>query len=297
MNSQLGVVTAMHCYLRKAPGSSNAENGSGIEDEIFSGWAIRRLEEPDENGWVKIETHYGYEGYVNTGEFREIQKQELEQRQSKEEFFRIGIGEADLLTIPKVQGLPLELLMKNAIVQLIQWEETTGWSRIRTAAGQEGYVHTKYLSRRMDDDAYLLSTDMEELDRKQYFLSRIADQFGQAGMEEARSGMEEQLRESSQGIDCSGLVFMSYMEHGILIYRDGNILPDYPVHEIDRSQIRQGDLLFFPGHVAMYLGDGKYIHSTAFDASPCVRINSLKPEDEDYREDLDKKMTRCGSIF
>ena len=316
MNSQLGVVTAMHCYLRKAPGSSNAENGSGIEDEIFSGWAVRRLEEPDENGWVKIETHYGYEGYVNTSEFREIQKRELEQRQSKEEFFRISIGEADLLTIPKVQGLPLELLMKNAIVQLLEWEETTGWSRIRTAAGREGYVHTKYLSRRMDDDAYLLSTDMEELDRKQYFLSRIADQFGQAGMEEERSGMEEKLRvlvtesakaylatqyrwggKSSQGIDCSGLVFMSYMEHGILIYRDGNILPDYPVHEIDRSQIRQGDLLFFPGHVAMYLGDGKYIHSTAFDASPCVRINSLKPEDEDYREDLDKKMTRCGSIF
>ena len=141
MNSQLGVVTAMHCYLRKAPGSSNAENGSGIEDEIFSGWAVRRLEEPDENGWVKIETHYGYEGYVNTSEFREIQKRELEQRQSKEEFFRISIGEADLLTIPKVQGLPLELLMKNAIVQLLEWEETTGWSRIRTAAGREGYVH------------------------------------------------------------------------------------------------------------------------------------------------------------
>ena len=70
------------------------------------------------------------------------------------------------------------------------------------------------------------------------------------------------------GIDCSGLTSM-----------------------------RPGDLLYFPGHTAMYLGEGRYIHSTARCGSDGVVINSLRPEDPDYREDLDKGMTAVGSIF
>lgn len=61
--------------------------------------------------------------------------------------------------------------------------------------------------------------------------------------------------------------------------------------------MRPGDLLYFPGHTAMYLGEGRYIHSTARCGSDGVVINSLRPEDPDYREDLDKGMTAVGSIF
>ena len=38
-----------------------------------------------------------------------------------------------------------------------------------------------------------------------------------------------------------------------------------------------GDLLYFPGHIAMYIGDGKYIHSTGKAGSGGVVINSLNP--------------------
>ena len=49
--------------------------------------------------------------------------------------------------------------------------------------------------------------------------------------------------------------------------------------------------------LALYLGEGKYIHSTARNGSDGVVINSLNPGDPDYREDLDKGMTAAGSIF
>ena len=99
------------------------------------------------------------------------------------------------------------------------------------------------------------------------------------------------------GIDCSGLVSMSYLLNGVVIWRDAQIRESFPVHPIPRSCKKPGDLLFFPGHVAMYLGQERFIHSTARAGSDGVVLNSLDPAAPDYREDLDKGMTAVGSIF
>lgn len=102
---------------------------------------------------------------------------------------------------------------------------------------------------------------------------------------------------SSQGIDCSGLAFMSFLDNGLLIWRDAGIVEGYPIKSISSEALKKGDLIFFPGHVAMYLGEGRYIHSTGFYKTPYVTINSLNEEDEDYREDLAQKITGYGSVF
>ena len=47
MEKDLAVVTAEHAFLRQDAGTDLGENESGIEDEIFSGWAVRILEEPE----------------------------------------------------------------------------------------------------------------------------------------------------------------------------------------------------------------------------------------------------------
>ena len=59
--------------------------------------------------------------------------------------------------------------------------------------------------------------------------------------------------------------------------------------------MKPGDAIFFPGHVAMYLGDNRYCHSTA--KSSGFDINSLDPSDSDYREDLHRKITGVASYF
>lgn len=299
MEYRWGIVTAQHCLLRQAPGETEKENSSGIEDEIFSGWAFQTDSEIT-NGWVKIETFYGYTGYVRVSEIAWIDREELKRRQDKARFWAVKAPEADLLTIPKVQGLPKELLVKNAVVELLEHQED-GWSLVRTAAGREGYIHTQYLTKRTTDDGYLLQECKEAgYFRKRYHNPEEEDAFRNGVLQSAEAFLGTQYRwggKSSQGIDCSGLVFISYMENGVLVYRDADIREDYAIREISREELKPADLIFFPGHVAIYLGDGKFIHSTAYAKTPCVTINSLNPKDADYREDLEQKITACGTIF
>ncbi|MCB9206531.1 MAG: C40 family peptidase [Ignavibacteriales bacterium] len=98
---------------------------------------------------------------------------------------------------------------------------------------------------------------------------------------------------SSKGFDCSGFTKTVYYLNGIILPRDAS----QQVHvgelidtENDFNNLLPGDLLFFGQkqtethkekitHVALYIGEGKYIHS-----SGRVRINSLKREDEDFNE-------------
>jgi cell wall-associated NlpC family hydrolase len=102
---------------------------------------------------------------------------------------------------------------------------------------------------------------------------------------------------STLGIDCSGLCQMAYMLNGIIIYRDAKIMEGFPIHEIPFEEVKPCDLLFFPGHVAMYMGNGKYVHSTGKNGSDGVVINSFNPKDSDFREDLYQSLKAVGSIF
>ena len=102
---------------------------------------------------------------------------------------------------------------------------------------------------------------------------------------------------SPAGIDCSGLVSMAYLLCGIIIHRDASIEEDFPIKPIELKDIKPGDPIFFPGHVAMYIGDGRYIHSTARAGDNGITFNSLDPDAPDYREDLKNMITQVGSYF
>ena len=69
--------------------------------------------------------------------------------------------------------------------------------------------------------------------------------------------------------DCSGLVQTAFAASGIRLPRDSYQQEDF-VEAISLSELQAGDLLFFgqgdrPNHVALYLGDGRYIHSSGRD--------------------------------
>ena len=218
MKDDFRLVTARNCFLYGEP---DEQGGRTIEDEIFSGWAVRILEEGPQ-GFLKAETHYGYQGYVREECLRRADREELLGRQDHKRFFRIGSPAADVMSVPEVEGVLLETLLKNSFVELLDADPDTLWSRIRTAKGTEGYVHSVFLRERLEDDGYLLQEDpylpfTERCGERLAGLCVSEEEFRQQILRTAKEYLGTQYRwggKSSAGLDCSGLVFMSYLENG-----------------------------------------------------------------------------------
>lgn len=98
---------------------------------------------------------------------------------------------------------------------------------------------------------------------------------------------------SSKGFDCSGFTKTIYYLNGVILPRDASqqvFTGELVNTESNFDSLRVGDLLFFGRkaegeikekitHVAVYIGDKKYIH-----ASGMVKINSLNKNDEDFNK-------------
>ena len=104
---------------------------------------------------------------------------------------------------------------------------------------------------------------------------------------------------SIKGVDCSGFTKTAYFMNGLIIPRDASqqVLVGEPVDILTNDKLdttkalnnlQTGDLLFFAGgadrkpnarvtHVALYLGDGQFIHSAGK-----VRINSMLSNAPNY---------------
>lgn len=269
------IVITPVCPLYDAP-----TRQSTIVDEALYGMVVDVLEEAAP-GWYRIRTHYRYEGIVCAEELL-MGDEPVQSWCGCEKKVVLHKNFCDVLSEPRVQGWIKITLPRGAVVHPLG-EPENGWQKVALADGRTGYVMSGIL------DIYYtepLSTDEETL-RK-------------ALVETAKLYQRTHYRwggKSPNGIDCSGLCSMSYLLCGIAIFRDASVKEGFPMKKIPYACMKPGDLLFFPGHVAMYLGDGRYIHSTGRSGSDGVTFNSLDPAAADYREDLAKGITYVASYF
>lgn len=272
---------------------------SAISDEALYGTAVAvtgglTRDGVGDTAFVPVRTHYGYTGYMRASDLLKVYEAEVNAWEASDLMVVSGFC-VDVMSFPGVQGVCLISLHRGALVQVVRLEsEKEGWAEVRLVDGSIGYMRNQFLWKKEFSQSGLW---IKELPQQQPVEE---ERFRQRVVDTACTYLGVQYRwggRSTTGIDCSGLTSVSYMMHGVLIYRDASIMAGYPVHEISAERMKKGDLLYFPGHIAMYMGDGKYIHSTGKSGSGGVVINSLNPCDEDYREDLVTCLKAVGSIF
>ena len=92
-----------------------------------------------------------------------------------------------------------------------------------------------------------------------------------------------------EGIDCSGLTWMAYRQNGVALPRDADLQrrmgEEVAREDVSGGELEPGDLLFFPGHVALSLGGAEFVH--AYGSADEVVEDSLDPDHDRYNEELD----------
>ena len=259
---------------------SSPSHQNTVEDEVLFGMVVEILDHPTA-GWYRIRTHYRYEGLVSEDALL-IGDEQASAWEALPKKVVLHKNCCDVLSAPRVQGWHVQQLTRGCVVSPAG-EAENGWQQVLLPGGRSGYVPAGIL-----DTHYTSPLSDDEDTLRQALVSRAMLYQGTHYRWGGKSPM---------GIDCSGMVSMAYMLCGILIYRDAGIVPGFPIHEICLEDVKPGDLLFFPGHVAMYIGGGRYCHSTAKAGCDGFTVNSLRPEDPDYREDLVKQITQVGSFF
>ena len=266
------------------------ESGSERVDELLYGmWGQLTGEVCGE--YVHICTGYGYEGWCRSDGLKYGEWDVCRAWCSKRGF--IESRYADIHCSPEISAPILMTLPMGSLITVCDESVKEGWCKVEGLDRRIGYMRRDRLmsfgaGRR---DCYwqyggvMLAPPEEAMLRER--IIRTAKQY--LGTPYRWGG------KSPEGIDCSGLCSLVYWLYGIVIFRDSTIRPEYAVHKIPTEQMAPGDLLYFPGHMAMYLGNDQYIHSS----STCqgVVISSLNPNDQNYFPLLEGKLIAVGSVF
>ncbi len=96
------------------------------------------------------------------------------------------------------------------------------------------------------------------------------------------------------GIDCSAFVGAIAARFGVILPRDTKEQIAVGTR-IAREDVKRGDLLFFPGHVALAITNDLYIHSSRSNGG--VAYNSFDFKSSLYNESLHKSFIMARRIF
>lgn len=307
---RMAVTDLSTIYMRQQP-----DYESALETQELMGTVVEIVSE--KGYWREIVSPQPYRAWATEKGLVEMTAEELAAYEAAQKVMFTGLyghvyasPSADSQTLCDLVGGDL-MRLKSPDSSLRKGRLKGRWTEVILPSGKEGFVpsgqlkpHNGFISIAQGEGS-AESVDAETAE------AIIAEAEKLLGSPYLWGGM------SAKGVDCSGLVRISFLMNGILLPRNasqqincGDRIPmeidrsfwDESVRESDREALKKemgkrimnlerGDLVFFgtPAstpegkdritHVGIYLGNGNIIHS-----SHMVRRNSLLPDNEEYYE-------------
>ena len=275
-----GLVEVSVCNIRYSP-----KHAGELASQALMGTPVRILEK-ENNGWLLIQTPDQYISWVDRGAITMMSKEGIDRWKAiPKVIYTYSYGSAysepdqeSVIVSDLVAGCMMELVAeKEDFYQVLFADQRTGF-----VPKKESNVYNEWLSK--------TSASEESLIRTSKRLMGVPYLWGGT---------------SFKGVDCSGFTKTVYFLNGIILPRDAS--QQVMIGEtIDKTgnwnKLKPGDLLFFGEkredgserviHVAMWLGNGEFIH-----ASDKVRVNSMIATASNYDDYNAKRYLRAKRIL
>ena len=263
-----GLVEVSVCNIRYSP-----KHAGEMASQALMGTPVRILEK-DDNGWLLIQTPDQYISWVDRGAITMMNKEQMERWKSAPKMIYIrAYGGA--YSEANEESATVSDMVAGCILEIL--EEQTDFYKVQFPDQRQGYI-SKREANNYNQWLSGLTISEENLVKTSKRLMGVPYLWGGT---------------SFKGVDCSGFTKTVYYLNGIVLPRDAS--QQVSIGEtIDKSgnwnELKAGDLLFFGEkredgservvHVAMWLGNGEFIH-----ASDKVRVSSMiltAPNYDDY---------------
>ncbi len=262
-----GVVQLSACNIRSEP-----RHSAELSTQSTLGTPLRVYKK--DGGWYLVQTPDGYLGWLDSGGFALMSEEEFAAWEEAEKVVYLpDLGFSKAAPSPEAPRVS-DLLAGNILAYL---GSEGGYAAVQYPDGRQAYIpntdvmsYEMWLASRQPDADHIIQTAFE-------FMGRPYLWGGTSG----------------KGVDCSGFTKTVFYLNGLILPRDAS----QQVHvgeavDTDTTlvNLQAGDLLFFGSkateekperitHVAIYLGDGKIIHS-----SEMVQTESMRRGDPDFNE-------------
>ncbi len=255
----LGIVNVSVANIRSEP-----RHSAELSTQALLGTPVRLLKK--NGGWYLVQTPDHYLGYLESGVLT-INKSWLD---APRKVFTSPAGIVKTGTTSSAAVLA-DLSFGNLLEVVSEAEEFT---EVRLPDGRQGFVSSEKLS------------PITEFVQRERSIAASGARF--LGVPYLWGGT------SFKGVDCSGFTRTLFLDEGIYLPRDASqqaLVGDPVPIDSSFSALTEGDLLFFGrdnehiSHVAVYLGNQRFIHSSGW-----VKFGSFDPGSDEYDEDNLKRL-------
>lgn len=245
---------------------------SEVTDELLYGTEVF-FEDESYGGFVFCKTDYGYSGYVDISD--------LSPKKGRGTKYVVTSPFCDFYEYPEYRFSPILTLPRGSV---INGNESS--CRDDRFVGIE-FCGNTYFAYGKNIKRLLFLSHFESENKKRAQIVKTALSY--LGTPYRWGG------KSTSGIDCSGLCFMSYLLCGLGLYRDAVFDRRY-VKKIAFEELKPADLIYYNGHITMYIGMNEYIHSSA--SLGGVKIGSFDEKSENFYPKLSEDIVCCArSLF